>query len=348
MVKNHAYLAPRINLFSNVTCQNVALSCRRSFLGVGKQTEPLWRNAYGTCDLPKTADVADAAAARQDLGDVRTVDPQPVRKLRLGQALLLHERRQDSANARTAQRQRLFWCRAAMTSPALARERRPHKPPPQPVWPPGYKPRAIRLFLANAHGATGPPPTSRQSSDATPGTARWPRPRLRRRFPSVLTPTMQRSWHGHTRSEPGSTSPPAATTGDRFSASWHRSRPTPCRRGSARRPGSQGLSAAGGPPPTEVSLDRAGVCRTRCVLDGRGVAGLRPHRCRSHGYFLSTISESSPGRSRSVPLTAISTRSAATATSSCSQMRRTVHPTAARRRSVSSSRARFAAIFSTQ
>ena len=203
MVKNHAYLAPRINLFSNVTCQNVALSCRRSFLGVGKQTEPLWRNAYGTCDLPKTADVADAAAARQDLGDVRTVDPQPVRKLRLGQALLLHERRQDSANARTAQRQRLFWCRAAMTSPALARERRPHKPPPQPVWPPGYKPRAIRLFLANAHGATGPPPTSRQSSDATPGTARWPRPRLRRRFPSVLTPTMQRSWHGHTRSEPG-------------------------------------------------------------------------------------------------------------------------------------------------
>ncbi len=109
VIESHTYPAPRINVFSNVTGQDVTLSCReRGFPRVGKQTEPLRRNADGTRDLPKTADVADLPATRQDLGDIRAVNAQPVRKLRLCQALLFHERRQDDASVRTVPRPGLF------------------------------------------------------------------------------------------------------------------------------------------------------------------------------------------------------------------------------------------------
>jgi hypothetical protein len=132
VIEGNTNPAPRINVFSNITSQDVTLSCRdRRFPGVGKQTEPLWRNAYSTCDLPKTADVADLPTTRQDLGDIRAINAQPVRELRLRQALLLHERRQDDASIRTVPRPGLFSCPATMALSALARERRPHQPHPR-------------------------------------------------------------------------------------------------------------------------------------------------------------------------------------------------------------------------
>jgi hypothetical protein len=70
----------------------------RGLPGLREQAEPLGRNADGSRDLPKTADVADLPSARQDLGHKRAVNSQPVRKLRLGQALLLHECRQHDTS----------------------------------------------------------------------------------------------------------------------------------------------------------------------------------------------------------------------------------------------------------
>src|ERR1035441_4764070 len=131
VIEGHTYLAPRINVFSNLTSQDVTLPGRDpGFPRVGKQTEPLRRNANGTRDLPKTADIADLPTTRQDLGDIRAINAQQVRELRLRQALLLHERRQDDANVRTVPRPGLFSCHA--TTPP-AGERRPHQSPPQPV-----------------------------------------------------------------------------------------------------------------------------------------------------------------------------------------------------------------------
>jgi hypothetical protein len=99
MIEGDTNLAPSINVFSNITSKDVTLSCRdASFPMVGKQTKPLRRNADGTRDLPKPTDIADLPTTRQDLRDIRAVNAQPVRELRLRQALLLHERRQDDAN----------------------------------------------------------------------------------------------------------------------------------------------------------------------------------------------------------------------------------------------------------
>jgi hypothetical protein len=134
VIEGHTYLAPRINVFSNIMSQDVTLSCRDpGFPRVGKQTEPLRRNADGLRDLPKTADIADLPTTRQDLGDIRAINAQPVRELRLRQALLLHERRQDAANVRTAPKPGLFSCPTTAAPPAPAVERRPHHSPPLPA-----------------------------------------------------------------------------------------------------------------------------------------------------------------------------------------------------------------------
>jgi hypothetical protein len=64
VIEGHTHLTPRINVFSDIACQDVTLPDReRSLLRLGKQTEPLRRNADSVCDLPKTPNVPDLASA---------------------------------------------------------------------------------------------------------------------------------------------------------------------------------------------------------------------------------------------------------------------------------------------
>ena len=119
MIEGLTHLAPGINVCSNIGSQAVTLPADEAFRRLGKQAEPLRRHADGPRDLPKTTDVANLPTTRQDLRDIRAVNPKPVRKLRMRQALLLHELRQDNASVRTVPRPGLSRCLASKASPAL-------------------------------------------------------------------------------------------------------------------------------------------------------------------------------------------------------------------------------------
>src|SRR5205085_5860309 len=94
----------------------------RTFPRVGKQAESFGRNPDSMRDLAKSAYITDLPPPRQNLRDVRAVDPQLVSELRLRQAVLLQKRRQHGAHIRTIPRPGRP-CRIGKTaSPVIARE----------------------------------------------------------------------------------------------------------------------------------------------------------------------------------------------------------------------------------
>jgi hypothetical protein len=102
MIEHRTHLPPSINVCLNIGSQCVTVPTDRSFLWLGEQAEPLRRYADGPSNLPKPTDIADLSTTRQDLRYIRSVHPKPVRKLRLRQALLLHEVSQDNPSVSAA------------------------------------------------------------------------------------------------------------------------------------------------------------------------------------------------------------------------------------------------------